>query len=320
MTATDNTPNPNGAGTAKLLTSVTPHSTLPRPLLRPGKIPFSQPFSTLPKMMTNPCLVNAPQNQAPPICRHGKQYCYCLDCYFESVVYMPPPPTMFLYAPAPSSTFSPPPSQLLTVPSEKGLQIPALFPERNSPTPAVLFQRNPYIPAMSLEIDSHVPRYRCRHVLSIKRNPDYPTNRCGEQYSGPPVKVRKCGKNSKFTKCRTARRAIAGYTDLPSEDSRPVHPKARSSSTEKSSAAIGASTVNQDISKQKIRLQSPAQIPAEARNPRARKRVVKESPAATIRILFRCSSFDLEFRVYEVDIVFICLFFFLFSCFQEIGN
>lgn len=314
MAATDNTPDPNEADTAKLLTSVALHSTLPRPLLRPGKIPFSQPFSTLPKMMTDPCLVNTPQNQAPPICRHGKQYCYCLDCYFESVVYMPPSPTMFLYAPAPSSTFSPPPSQLLAVPSEKGLQIPNLLSERNSPTPAVLFQGNPYIPAMPLEMDSRVPRYRCRHVLPIKRNSDYPTNRRGEQYSGPPAKVRKCGKNSKFTKCRTTRRAIAGYTDLSSKGDRQVHPKARSSSTEKYSATIGASTVNQDNSEQKIRLQSPAQTPAKARNLRARKRVVKESPAATIRILFRCSSFDLEFRVYKVDIVFICLFFFLFSC------
>lgn len=305
MAATDNTPDPNEADTAKLVASVVLHSALPRPLLRPGKIPFSQPFSTLPKMMTDPCLVNPPQNQAPPICRHGKQYCYCLDCYFESVVYMPPSPTMFLYAPAPSSTFSPPPSQLLAVPSEKGLQTPALLSERNSPTPAVLLQGNPYIPAMPLEMDTHVPRYHCRHVLPIKRNPDYPTNRRGEQYSGPPAKVRKCGKSSKFTKCRTTRRAIAGYTDLSSKGS---------SSTEKYSATIGASTVNQDNSEQKIRLQSPAQTPAKARNPRARKRVVKESPAATIRILFRCSSFDLELRVYEVDIVFICLFFFLFSC------
>lgn len=317
MAATENIRDPNGADTAKPLTSIASHLILPTPLLRPGKIPFSQPFSTLPKMMADPRLVNPPQHQAPPICRHGKQYCYCLDCYFKSVVYMPPSPTIFLYAPAPSSTFSPLPSQPLAMSSGKGLQIPAVLSERNSPTPAVLFQRNPHIPAMPLERDSHVPRYRCRHVLSIKRDPDYPMNRRGEQYSGPPAKVRKCGKNSKFTKCRTTRRAIAGYTDSPSKgntSNRPVHPNAHSNSTEKPSATIGASAVNQGISEQKICLQIPAKIPAKVRNPRVRKRVVKESPAATVRILFRCSSFDLEFCVYELDIVFICLLFFLFSC------
>lgn len=185
--------------------------------------------------------------------------------------------------------------------------MPTALPETDPHMPAVS-QRSSHMLALSSIIDSRIPKYNPRH----KRDPDYPTNGRGEQYIGPPAKVRKCGKNSKFTECRITRRAIVGYTEGLSEcnaNGLLVDPKICNKPSEKFCATIQASTINQDTLEQAKPLQSRAKV----RKPRVRKRVVKESPKITARLLFRCSSFHLEFRVYEIDIVFICLFFFLFS-------
>lgn len=325
MTATGKSWDSNGAPTPEpqILNFYSPSATPP---LRPTRFTLNQqgiPSNTLPKLVTDPWPVNVSQDTTLPSCHHGWPYGRCAGCYFEPAALKPPAPTAPLYTPldlmwTPTLPF---PLQS-SLPFSQAPTLPPLFslpasrmPILPSPFPLSLSSSHQLAPTP--EKDPQTPRYHCQHVLSTKRGPIYPTNKQGEQYGGPPAKVRKREKNSKFTKCRTAPPAIMHYTEnSPSSkaNNRPPNLEALSHSTQKFCSTILTSTENQDALNQ-------AKTPAKVGKPRVPKKVVKKAnennPATTAELRFSCFSFCIEFRVYEVDIVFVCLFFFLLSCFWE---
>lgn len=228
---------------------------------------------------------------------------------------MPAPPPLF----PPNLPFSQAPAlpPLVSLPASRMPILPPLFPP-SLPSSQKL--------AAMPEKDPRVPRYHCQHILSAKRDLVYPTNKQGEQYGTPPAKVRKREKNSKFTKCRTAPPAIVHYTENPPSgktSNRPPNLETPSHSTQKSCSKTPTSTEDQDALKQPLP-QSQAKTPAKVGKPRVPKKVVKKAnennPAVTAELRLSCFSFCIELRVYEVDIVFVCLFFFLLSCFWEMDK
>lgn len=334
MATTGKSWDSNGAPTLEPQTPIfyPPSAT---PVLRPVRLTLAQQgilSNTSPKLVTDPWPVNVSQDTTLPSCHYARPCGKYVGCYFEPAGFKPPPPNVSLYAPLdPMWTPTLPFPHQSSLPFSQASTPPLLFSLPASRTPILpsSFSHSlpsSYKPAPTPEKDPQVPRYHCQHVLSTKRDPVYPTNKQGEQYGGPPAKVRKREQNSKFTKCRTAPPAIVHYTETPSSGKASNHPlslETPSHPTQKSCSTILTSAENQDFLKQ-ILPQSQAKTPASAGKLRVSKKAVKkvkeENPAITAELRFSCFSLCIELRVYEVDIVFACLFFFLLSCFWEMDK
>lgn len=179
MRATKKTSDYGGAPTTGLWVPPTHLSEKDRLIFAQATILYNSPrrytFQLWPAALLQECM--------PPICKHGELLQGCLKCHFESVEYRSPQIT-FLYTPLRST--SP----------------PTLFWSPSCPLPPP----NPMVPA------ENPPRYRTQDLLSTKRPPDYPTNKSGDQVGGPPAKVKKGGRRSKFDDCRDTPRAVSFYT------------------------------------------------------------------------------------------------------------